>query len=32
VTEADLAARNARFVDPREAAARMTAAERVVTF
>jgi hypothetical protein len=32
VTEADLATRNARFVDPKGAAARMTAAERVVTF
>jgi hypothetical protein len=32
VTEADLAERNARFVDPKQAAGLMTKAERVVTF
>jgi hypothetical protein len=32
VTEDDLAARKAQFVDPKGAAARMTAAQRVVTF
>jgi len=32
VTEADLAERHAQFVDPRKAAALMTAAEKVVTF
>jgi len=32
VTEADLGERNAQFVDPKQAAALMTRAERVVTF
>jgi len=32
VTEADLAERNAQFVDPKQAAALMAQAERVVTF
>jgi hypothetical protein len=32
VTDDDLVARSAQFVDPRAAAARMTAASRVVTF
>jgi len=32
VTDADLAERNAQFVDPKQAAGLMTAADRTVTF